>query len=127
MGLSPNGLRQLLSSGVAEIKFVRRHNSPGRPGTRRMLASLNRAILDTENGRSILNFKPPVYPAAYNANNYNLVIVFDLFMQDWRAIPADTVEIIKMLPSNSPEEFWKYFNEVLIKMSASQKADFMDK
>lgn len=126
VNLSSSGLSQLLQSNVVEIKFTRRHAVAKRPTTRRMLASLNSAILDSEQGRTILNFKPPTRNPAYNASNYNLITVFDIFMQDWRAIPLDTTEVIRVLPSNPPSDFWEYFYTVLVKMTASQKAVFMD-
>ena len=126
VNLSSSGLSQLLQSNVVELKFTRRHPVAKRPATRRMLASLCSPILDSEPGRTILNFKPPTRNPSYNANNYNLIVVFDIFMQDWRAIPIDKTEVIRVLPSNPPSEFWEYFSTVLVKMTASQKAVFMD-
>jgi hypothetical protein len=126
MGLSITGLRQVLFNNVVELKFARRNPVPGRAATRRMLASLNPQILDSELGRSIFNFKPSVYSLPYNAAALNLLVVFDLFMQDWRAIPVNSTEIIRILPSSPVTEFWKYFNEVLSKMTSAQKAAFME-
>ena len=125
MGLTVEGLRQVLVSNVVELKFSRKNLIFGRPPTRRMLASLNLDILNSDLGRSVLNFKPPTHTPAYNASSYNLLVVFDLFMQDWRAIPANNTEIINILPSK-PEEFWEYFNNFLSKMTSIQKATFMD-
>jgi hypothetical protein len=91
-----------------------------------MVASLCTPILDSDLGRSILNFKAPTNSPSYSASNYNLLVVFDLFMQDWRAIPADKTEVIRVLPSSPPSEFWEYFSVSLAKMTAAQKAAFMD-
>lgn len=126
MKLSDNGLAQLLQANVVELKFVRRHPSSNRPATRRMIASLNSDILDSDLGRNILNFKPPVNRAAYNPSKHKLLFVFDFFMQDWRAIPVDSTEVIRVLPSNPASEFWDYFSTSLAKMTAAQKAAFMD-
>jgi len=126
VNLSPGGLSQLLNSGVAEIKFVRKRPVRNRPATRRMLATLCSPILDSELGRDILNFKPPTSSPSYNASNYNLLVVYDIFMQDWRAVPLDKTEVIRVLPSEPVEAFWEYFFETIAKMSATQKAAFMD-
>ena len=126
VNLSYSGLSQLLSSNVVELKFTRRNPRSNRPPTRRMLASLSTAILDTDLGRSIFNFKPPTAAPSYSASAYNLLVVYDLFMQDWRSIPADATEVVRVLPSNPPSEFWEYFSTTISKMTASQKATFMD-
>lgn len=126
VNLSSSGLSQLLQANVVELKFTRRHPIAKRPATRRMLASLCSEILDSDLGRTILNFKQPTQSSSYRASNYNLIVVYDIFMQDWRAIPVDKTEVIRVLPSNPPSEFWEYFSTVLVKMTASQKAAFMD-
>jgi hypothetical protein len=126
MGLSSSSLRQLLESNVVELKFTRKKIVPGRTPTRRMLASLNQTILDSNLGRTIFNFKAPTSQPAYNADSHDLVVVFDMFMQQWRAIPANTTEIIRVIPSDPAEDFWTYFNDVLSKMSGDQKAAFMN-
>lgn len=127
MGLSTSGLRQLLESNVVELKFQRRNPSPGRALSRRMLCSLNLNILNSDIGQKIFNFKPPSGRKAYSFESYNLISVFDMFMQDWRAIPAESVNIIQVIPCDPPLKFWEYFDEILSKMSAQQKAQFMDK
>jgi len=126
MGLSSAGLQQLLENNVVELKFTRKNPVAGKPATRRMLASLNPAILDSELGRKIFNFNAPAGKPPYNPNNYNLVVFFDMFMQNWRAIPADSTEVIKLIPSTPIEDFWEYYNDVLSKMSSEQKAAFMN-
>lgn len=127
MSLSRDGLAQLLTANVVELRFVRRNPRAGRSVTRRMLATLNSSILDSDIGRQVLNFKSPSQTPAYNAGAYNLLVVYDMFMQDWRAVPADSAQVIQILPSNPPELFWTYFNEVLLPMTADQKATFMEK
>jgi hypothetical protein len=127
VGLSTSGLRQLLEGNVVELKFQRRNPSPGRSPSRRMLCSLNLNILNSEIGQRIFNFKPPSGRKPYSFESYNLISAFDMFMQDWRAIPAESVNIIQVIPCDPPLKFWEYFDEVLSKMSAQQKAQFMDK
>jgi len=126
MNLSSSGLRALLQANVVELKFTRRHPRQNRPATRRMIASLNTQILDSDLGRSIFNFRPPTSSPSYRASAYNLLVVFDIFMQDWRSIPVDKTEVIRVLPSDPVSDFWEYFFVSLAKMTASQKAVFMD-
>lgn len=126
MNLSLGGLQQLLQNGVVELRFTRRHPVKNRPATRRMVASLSSSILDSDLGRNVLNFKPTSGRIPYNPTSYNLLIVFDIFMQDWRAIPVNQTEVIKVLPSSTLEEFSDYFFETLAKMTSAQKAAFMD-
>lgn len=125
MKLSTGGLKLLCQTNVVELKFVRRTNVL--PRTRRMLATLDRKILDSELGRQILNFKPPIKTSPYNAESRGLLTVWDLFFQDWRNIPVDTCEVVATVPSQPAEKFWEYFDKVLSKMTTQQKAVFMSK
>jgi hypothetical protein len=99
----------------------------GRPATRRMLATLDTVLLSSKLGMSILNFKPPTQSASYNAASKGLLTVWDLFMQDWRNIPVSSSIVVSTIPTRPPEKFWDYFNNVLSRMSAAQKAAFCDK
>jgi hypothetical protein len=127
MRLSVSGLRQLCSNHVVELKFNRRHKLPGRPLARRMLCTLDATILDSTLGKEILNFKPPVTNPPYNAAAKNLVVVWDIFFQDWRAIPIETCEVVTATPTRPPEHFWKFFDKSIAKMNPVQKAAFMDR
>ena len=44
-------------------------------------------------------------------------------MQDWRMVSMDNCELINSIPGN--DEFWKYFNENYLQMSAEEKMSFM--
>jgi hypothetical protein len=126
MSLSVSSFKQILYANVVELRFVRRRKVKDRPPTRRMLGSLNLNILNSDQGRLIFNFKLPSSSKAYNFEQKNLVSVFDLFMQDWRTVPVDSAEIINIIPCSPQEKFWDYFNEILVKMTAEQKALFLD-
>jgi hypothetical protein len=125
--LSLGGLKSLLESNVVEIKFARRMKLINKPDTRRMLATLDRDILNSKLGRDILNFKQPTQSAAYNAASKGLLAVWDIFLQDWRMIPVSNCEVVSVVPSRPPEKFWEYFNKTIGNMDATQKAAFMDK
>jgi hypothetical protein len=123
--LSLGGLEQLCRENVVEVKFTRRHPK-GNSTTRRMLATCDFSLLESKEGIAILNYKVPTNAPAYNARSRGLLPVWDIFMQDHRNIPANNCEVISTVPTRPIEEFWKYFNEILSKMSGNQKATFME-
>jgi len=125
--LSLDGLRQLCSSNLVELKFNRRLKIVGLPPTRRMLATLDAQLLNSTLGKEVLNFKPPVRNAAYNAASKGLLTVWDLLYQDWRNIPIENAFVVSTVPTKPEKTFWEYFDKVLGKMTASQKAAFMSK
>ena len=125
MRLSLGGLEQLCRENVVEIKFTRRHPK-GNSSSRRMLATCDSLLLESKEGIEILNYRIPTSAAAYDARSRGLLPVWDIFMQDYRNIPVNTCEVISTVPTRPIEEFWKYFNEILSKMSANQKATFME-
>ena len=123
MRVSRSGLEAIIRNHVAEIVFWRR--TPGPSDVRRMLCTLDMQLLNSNEGRIALNFRPIKHAPSYNPRAYNLLIVWDIFMQDYRAISMDNCEVVKTIKSNPPDEWWKYFNEVLSKMTAQQKINFM--
>lgn len=121
-------LKQACLNAVVELKFVRR-NKLRIPSTRRMLCTLDGKILNSDLGKEILNFKPARFSPPYNAESKGLVVVWDIIMQDWRAIPADSCVIVSLIKTQPRQEknFWDYYDKVLSKMNANQKKAFMDK
>ncbi len=129
MIISAGGLRQLLKQNIAEVVFPRRHEKAGWRGTRRMFCTLDRNLLQSLPGRMTLNFTPPTHPPPYPAQAYNLLVVWDIFSQDWRAIPLDNLQVVTVIPSHTrkqQEEFWKYFSEFLKTLTSQQKQAFMN-
>lgn len=140
MILDNKSLLILLSNNVCEIKFLRKHQKKGFPNYRRMLctraidniynAKLN--FLDSEAGRNILGFKkPPKMPIIRPGMTYNwtkkenLLMVWDIFRQDWRCINTAECDLIWAIPANN--QFWAVFNRILKNMSAQQKLEFEKK
>lgn len=117
------GLRTVLRENVCEIVFIRRRPKPGKPPMRRMLCTLDDRILNSENGRLALNYKPVGGPMPYNTDAKNLLPVWDIFMQDWRMVSMDNCDIVTTIKE---QDFWKYFNDTLLKMSPEQKIGYMD-
>lgn len=133
-------LRNILENNVCEIKFLRKREKPNHPLFRRMLCTRavenifnkNRNFLDSPAGINILHFKkPPSYPRKRLGMTYNweeksnLLMVWDIFMQNWRVINVQTCNLIWSIPAD--ENFWYYFNTALSKMTAQQKLEFQDK
>ena len=116
-------LKSTLRSNVCEIIFTRRRPVANRPINRKMLCTLDQSILNSVNGRITLNYKPPSGPPKYNPETKNLLLVWDIFMQDWRMVNMDNCDVINTIPGN--DEFWKYFNDNYLKMSAEEKMSFM--
>lgn len=123
MRVSTEQLRLLLLQNVVELKFNRRRPKPGAPSFRRMLATNNFGLLNSIQGRTALNYRPPTQSLDYLPNLKGLVVVWDIFMQDFRQVPAAAADVIAVIPAN--EEFWEYFNTKLAFMSPKEKFDFM--
>ena len=122
VGLS--NLKSMLLSNVCEVKFARRNPKPGRPASRRMLCTNNVQLLNSVEGRTVLNSRPPRQAPEYNPNQENLIITWDILMQDFRTINCDTVDLITTLEAD--ETFWVYINEKIAPMSAGEKMAFMN-
>ena len=129
MFVSKGTLKDILEKNVCEIKFLRKR--PNKSLYRRMLCTRDmKDLLDTPNGYKSLNFKkPPASPMkrfgmTYNWQTYpNLLMVWDIFMCDWRVINVQNCDLIWTIPADN--NFWDYFNKVLIKMTPAQKTSFM--
>ncbi len=79
-------------------------------------------------GRLTLNYRPtysPPYPNPYySPDQKNLVILWDILMQDYRAINMSYCNLIAKVPAN--KEFWEYFRKEIYSKSAAQKMAWMD-
>jgi len=124
MLVSLMSLKSVLQNNVCEIKFARRRPRPGKPNTRRMLCTNAQSLLNSTDGRVALNFKPAMKSTRYSPDQKNLVIVWDVFMQDYRAVNCDNCDLITSIPAG--EAFWKYFRNNLARLSAAQKIAYMD-
>ena len=122
VGLS--NLKSMLLAKVCEVKFARRNPKPGRPASRRMLCTNNVQLLNSVEGRTVLNYRPPRQAPEYNPNQENLIITWDILMQDFRTINCDTVDLISTLEAD--ETFWLYIHEKIAPMSAGEKMAFMN-
>src|SRR6056300_1188472 len=116
-------LDSLLLKNVCEIRFVRRRPRAGDGPTRRMLCTKSYELLNSINGRTTLNYAPPRGPKKINEAAENVLVVWDILMQDYRTINMNSCDLIQQIPDN---EFWEYFNENIYPMSPEQKFNFMN-
>lgn len=128
MRLGRSALALLLMTNVVELRFKRRIEKAGFGDYRRMLCTNDRGLLMSQLGRNILNFEPATQLPKFNPAQKNLIITWDIFMQNYRCINCNDVEVVAVI-NTSPDatEWWKYFNESIAPMPAGQKAQFMNK
>lgn len=124
MLITQPSLNAVLKSNVCELRFLRRVVKPGRPPFRRMIATNANNLLLGIDGRLTLNFAPAKGGPKYNHSQKNVVVAWDVLMQDFRTINCQSCNLIKTVPAN--EEFWKFFREELLPMTPAQKMMFMD-
>lgn len=115
-------LKNKLQSNVCEIIFEKRRPKPGDSTSRRMLCTLDLNLLNSVNGRTTLNYKPPAGPPKYNPESKNLLPVWDIMMQSWRMVSLDNCEIVNEIPEDT---FFEYFNENIYPMTADEKRAYM--
>ena len=77
-------IKSLLLNNVAEIKFLRRRPKFGGTATRRMLCTNSLSLLNSTEGRLALNYRRAINMPKFDPNAKNLVITWDIFMQDYR-------------------------------------------
>lgn len=124
MLISLVSLKNVLQNSVCEIKFIRRRPRPGRPMSRRMLCTNASQVLNSVDGRVTLNYRPAGQIPKFNPNEKNLVIAWDILMQNYRCISCERCDLITTIPAGEP--FWKYFRENLARLTSTQKMMYMD-
>ena len=117
-------LDSILLNNVCEIRFSRRRPVAGKSATRRMWCTKSYSLLNSINGRISLNYKPPSGPKKVNEAQDNIIVVWDILMQDYRTVSADQCDLLQQIPAD--DSFWEYFNNNIYPMSAKQKINFMN-
>ena len=89
-----------------------------------MLCTMSEEILNSVNGRTVLNYLPPPgYNKKYNPHDKRLCLAWDIIMQDFRTI---SVESVTVLEQHEPEQFWNYFNESILPLSTAEKMSYLE-
>ena len=119
-------LQRLLKSNVCDLLVVRRRpeRAPGRPELRQMLCTNSMEILRSENGLRVLNYSGSFEPKKVDERKHNLVVTWDIFMQDYRNVSMDLCYLVQKIPAD--DNFWKFFNENIFPMSPNEKMRYMD-
>lgn len=126
MYLSAGGLMQLLQQHVVELRFRRRHLKEGFNEQRRMLCTNDRNMLSSEAGKRILHYVPPTHSKKYNPLAKNLVVAYDIFMQQYRTINVQNCDVIAVIATTPPDKWWDYFDKNVRQMTAERKLVFMN-
>jgi hypothetical protein len=92
-----------------------------------MLATNDTILLNSSAGRTALNFRPATGSLPFNPAHKNLVLTWDILMQNYRLVPADNIDVVSVIPTTPPEQFWQYFSESLVRMTPGEKERFMNK
>jgi hypothetical protein len=126
MYLSASGLTQLLQQHVVELRFRRKHLKEGFNTQRRMLCTNDRNMLNSEAGKRILNYVPPTHSKKYNPLSKNLVVAYDIFMQQYRTINVGACDVIAVIATNPSDKWWDYFDKNVRQMNTAKKLVFMN-
>ena len=117
-------LEEKLKQNICDIRFIRRKPTrDGRPITRRMLCTKSFELLNSVNGRVKLNYRPPVHTSTANPVLHNLVIVWDIIMQDYRNVSLEDCHILEEVPV---DKFWEYFDKSIYPMTPADKINYMN-
>jgi len=89
-----------------------------------MLCTNSLQLLNSVEGRLALNYKRAINMPKFNPTQKNVIITWDIFMQDYRCINMTACDLIQVIPAN--KQFWDFFNQKLAGLSAPQKINFMN-
>lgn len=117
-------LKAALRNNVCEVYAIRRLSRSDRPSHRRFLCTNNVELLNSENGIRVLGFRRPTKLPPFDERKHNLIITWDIFMQDFRCLNMDDCYKTREYPIN--DCFWPFFNEVILPMRTGEKMDYMD-
>ena len=127
MNVSRDGLKVLLNENILEIRFIRRRQKGGQLPSRRMICTNSKSLLNNIGGKIALKFDPPHGPPPYDPNQHNLVFAWDIMMAQYRAIPAESADVVAVMPLKTKEDmdkFWQYFTEFLAKLRPIERVGF---
>lgn len=126
---SRSQLQALLGSNVVEAKFVRRHPKLGWSNIRGAFVTTNYELLNDDLGFNVLHFKPPKgVGMGYDPRNYNLVVSWDIFRQEYRCFAVEYSNINNFYDVSTPEkrqDFWVFFRDYIMALSNDEKLLYM--
>ena len=121
--------QQLLQKNVVQAKFIRRNFKPEWSGRRGAFITTNFQLLNGDLGYKTLNFKPPKgVGMSYDHTQYNLVVGWDIFRQEYRCFAVENSNIEKFFNVSDETErmkFWVYFRDYIMQLSPQEKLAYM--
>lgn len=126
MRASRQALSVLLLNHVVELRFTRRIMKAGYSTQRRMLCTNDKLLLLSSPGQKVLNYISPKDSLKYVPSHKNLIVTWDILLQNYRMISCESVDIVAVIKSTPAENFWKYFQEKILPMSGTEKARLMN-
>src|SRR6478609_5720439 len=109
-----NQLLELLKTNVLYVSFERRNKKQGKSMIRRMICTNSVNILKSVDGQMVLNYREPFNFPVLNPMAYNLIVTWDVLMQDFRMIPTDSINVEQSIPE---AEFFEHFKTEIWPMS----------
>ena len=90
-----NTLMSFMHNHVVELRFTRRHNKMGYKDTRRMVCTTNWKFLSSVFTRRIFNWNTPKSRRGVSwYKQRNLIIVWDLMVENFRIIPVTDIRFV---------------------------------
>jgi hypothetical protein len=89
-----------------------------------MLCTNSTEILRSENGLRVLNYRGSFTPKKVDERKHNLLVTWDIMMQDYRNINMDECYLMQKIPAD--DRFWEYFNESILTLTPQEKMRYMD-
>ena len=126
MRASRQALSVLLLNHVVELRFTRRIMKEGYSTQRRMLCTNDKLLLMSGPGQKVLNYVPPKDSLKYTPSQKNLIVTWDILLQNYRMISCESVDVVAVIKSTPAENFWKYFQEKILPMSGMENARLMN-
>lgn len=108
-----------LRDGACKVKFLRKRPVNGKPITRTMWCTKDWEMLNSMRGKVTLNYRPPRGEKHVHESSHNVLIVWDIIMQDYRTINMGECELIREVGGN--DEFWKFFEKELAILTSEDK------
>lgn len=102
----------------------------GKNRYRRMLCTNCNDFLNSFNGRMVINYRPPRQAPVFDPRSKNLIITWDILMQDWRCINMDECYLnyeYPVITEDQKSKFWdEMFNKTFYLMSTEEKYGWMN-
>jgi hypothetical protein len=88
-----------------------------------MICTKSNYILSSFSARAKLNFRPPKYGGTkFDQKKLNLVVVWDILMEDYRCVPCETVKVMEVVPE---KKFWTYYSNNIEPMNKRSRETYM--